>query len=45
VPVALVEPVLKRASRRGADALDGDMQSPQWRRQLQMLKAAVLKRF
>ena len=31
--------------RRGADALDGDMQSPQWRRQLQMLKAAVLKRF
>jgi phytoene synthase len=43
--VALAEPVLKLAARRGAAVLDGDMQPPQWRRQLRMLKSGFLRRF
>ncbi|TWF56413.1 phytoene/squalene synthase family protein [Neorhizobium alkalisoli] len=43
--VSLAEPVLKKARRRGAAVLDGDMQPPQWRRQLRMLKSGLFRRF
>ncbi|SIQ81317.1 phytoene synthase [Rhizobium sp. RU35A] len=45
LPVAIAAPVLKQAARRPQDALDGKLQSPQWRRQLSMLKMMALKRF
>lgn len=45
LPVSLCEPVLRRAQRAGFSAFDGLPVAPQWRRQLSMLKASVLKRF
>lgn len=45
LPAALAGPVLSKASRNGAAALDGKLLLPQWRRQLQMMKAAFLRRF
>ncbi|SMF66462.1 phytoene synthase [Xaviernesmea oryzae] len=45
LPAALAEPVLRRAARAGAAVLDTALQPPQWRRQLRLLKAAVIRRF
>ncbi|MCC2609828.1 phytoene/squalene synthase family protein [Neorhizobium petrolearium] len=45
LPVALAGPVLRQAVRAGAAVLDTSLQSPQWRRQLRLLKAAVSRRF
>lgn len=45
LPVALSEPVLKRAGKIGARASAGGLQQAQWRRQIIMLKAAMLRRF
>jgi phytoene synthase len=45
LPVALAEPVLRRAARGGASVLDTALQLPQWRRQLQLMKASVTRRF
>jgi 15-cis-phytoene synthase len=44
LPAALAQPVLLRARKLGARALDGGLQQPQWRRQLRMLRAAFLRR-
>jgi len=38
LPVTQAEPVLKRASKIGADVLKGDIRAPQWRRQLSMMR-------
>lgn len=43
--VALSETVLKRAKKLGAGAFSGGLQQPQWRRQISMMKAAMLRRF
>ena len=40
LPVALVEPVLARAEKLGADSLETSLQPPQWRRQWRMWRAA-----
>jgi len=40
LPVALVEPVLKCAEKMGADCLSMPVRLPQWRRQLQLWRAA-----
>ncbi|WP_037088612.1 phytoene/squalene synthase family protein [Rhizobium sp. CF080] len=45
LPVALAEPVLRRAARAGASVLDTTLQLPQWRRQLRLMKASVTRRF
>jgi phytoene synthase len=45
LPVALAEPVLRGAARAGVAALDISLQSPQWRRQLRLLKAGITRRF
>jgi len=45
LPVALAEPILRRAVKAGAAVLDTAMQAPQWRRQLSLLKASVTRRF
>ncbi|PXA90604.1 phytoene/squalene synthase family protein [Caulobacter sp. D4A] len=45
LPVALAEPVLRRAARAGASVLDTALQLPQWRRQVQLMKASVTRRF
>jgi 15-cis-phytoene synthase len=45
LPVALVEPVLRRAAKAGAGVFDTALQAPQWRRQLSLLKASVTRRF
>jgi 15-cis-phytoene synthase len=45
LPVALSEPVLKRAKKLGAGAFADGLQQPQWRRQISMMKAAMLHRF
>jgi len=45
LPVALAEPVLRRAARAGASALDTALQLPQWRRQVRLMKASVTRRF
>lgn len=45
LPVALAEPVLRRAARAGASVLDSTLQLPQWRRQLRLMKASVTRRF
>ncbi|MCQ1853031.1 phytoene/squalene synthase family protein [Neorhizobium galegae] len=45
LPVALAEPVLRRAARAGASVFDTALQFPQWRRQLRLLKASVTRRF
>jgi 15-cis-phytoene synthase len=44
LPAVLAEPVLHRARRIGARVLDQSLQQPQWRRQLRMMKATVLRR-
>lgn len=45
LPVALSEPVLIAAQRRGVAIFDGALRQPQWRRQLRMLRAAVAGTF
>ncbi|MBW6420155.1 phytoene/squalene synthase family protein [Rhizobium sp. XQZ8] len=45
LPVALAEPVLRRAAKTGAAMLDTAMQPPQWRRQISLLKASIIRRF
>lgn len=40
LPVALVEPVLARAEKRGADSLATSLQPPQWLRQWRLWQAA-----
>lgn len=45
LPVALVEPVLRRALKARSAVLDHDIQPPQWRRQLRLMKAQFLQRF
>ncbi|MDZ7600748.1 MAG: phytoene/squalene synthase family protein [Hoeflea sp.] len=40
LPVSLVEPVLARAEKLGADSLETSLQLPQWRRQWRMWRAA-----
>ena len=45
LPVSLVEPVLRRAEKAGADALDKPLQPPQWRRQWWMWRALRRGRF
>lgn len=44
LPVSLAEPILKSAARAPERALRGTLQSPQWRRQLRMLRTLALKR-
>jgi 15-cis-phytoene synthase len=44
LPAALADPVLRRAQRLRGDRLDAPLQSAQWRRQLRMSGALVLKR-
>ncbi len=44
LPVASAEPVLVRAKRVGAGSLEESLQPPQWRRQIRMMKAAILRR-
>lgn len=43
--VALAERTLLAAQKRGADLFGGALQQPQWRRQLRMLRAAMVGRF
>lgn len=45
LPVALARPVLAAAQRNSALVLKGQLRSPQWRRQLTMLKANFLRSF
>lgn len=45
LPVALAEPVLRRAVRAGAAVLEESLQQPQWRRQLRLLRASLTRRF
>ena len=45
LPIALVEPVLRRASKERASVLDKIVQPPQWRRQISLMKAQALQRF
>ncbi len=45
LPVALAEPMLRRAAKAGAAVLDTAIQPPQWRRQLSLLKASITRRF
>lgn len=44
LPVALVEPVLERAEKLGADCLTVSPRSPQWRRQWRLWRAAKRNR-
>lgn len=43
--VALSEPVLTAAKRKGAAIFDGSLRPPQWRRQLRLLRASVTGAF
>ena len=45
LPVALAEPVLKRALKRPVSIFENSIQPPQWRRQLRMMKAQLVQRF
>lgn len=45
LPVALSEQVLNTARKIGARATAGGLQQAQWRRQIRMMKAAILRRF
>lgn len=45
LPAALAEPVLRRALRQRAAIFDRNIQPPQWRRQLHLVKAQLLQRF
>jgi phytoene synthase len=44
LPVALAEPVLIKAQKRGAAILEGSLQQPQWRRQMRMALAGIRKK-
>ena len=44
LPVALAEPVLIKAQKRGAAVLEGSLQEPQWRRQMRMALAGMRKK-
>lgn len=44
LPVALAEPVLVKAQKRGAAVLEGSLQEPQWRRQMRMAFAGMRKK-
>ncbi len=44
LPVALAEPVLVKAQKRGAAVLEASMQEPQWRRQMRMALAGMRKK-
>jgi 15-cis-phytoene synthase len=43
LPIAMAEPVLRRAGRLKAGVLAVDLQPAQWRRQLRMARTLVLK--
>jgi len=45
LPVALAEPVLRDARKRGTEVLDSPLRRPQWRRQLTLLRASLTGRF
>ncbi|MCF6370733.1 phytoene/squalene synthase family protein [Rhizobium halophilum] len=45
LPVSLAEQVLRRALREGAAVLHKDLQQPQWRRQIRLVRAQLLQRF
>ncbi len=45
LPVALAEPILRKAQKLGVGILDRPIQPPQWRRQLSMAVAAMRGRF
>ncbi|MCP8895425.1 phytoene/squalene synthase family protein [Shinella daejeonensis] len=45
LPVALVSAIFERAEQAGADTLDVSLQSPQWRRQWRLWRAARSGRF
>lgn len=44
LPVALAEPVLVKAQKRGAAVLESSLQEPQWRRQMRMALAGMRKK-
>ena len=44
LPVALAEPVLIKAQKRGAAILEASLQEPQWRRQMRMALAGMRKK-
>ncbi|WP_416066829.1 phytoene/squalene synthase family protein [Rhizobium sp. ZK1] len=44
LPVALAEPALVKAQKRGAAVLEGSLQEPQWRRQMRMAFAGMRKK-
>lgn len=44
LPVALAEPVLIKAQKRGAAVLEGSLQEPQWRRQVRMALAGMRRK-
>lgn len=44
LPVALAEPVLVKAQKRGAAVLEASLQEPQWRRQMRMAFAGMRKK-
>ncbi|MDR6667187.1 phytoene synthase [Rhizobium sp. 1399] len=44
LPVALAEPVLVKAQKRGAAVLETSLQEPQWRRQMRMAFAGMRKK-
>lgn len=45
LPVALAEPVLRRAVREKAGVLETELQPPQWRRQVRLMRAQLFQRF
>lgn len=45
LPVALAEPVLRRAMREKSSVLQGQIQTPQWRRQIRLMRALLSQRF
>ncbi|MEH6692839.1 MAG: phytoene/squalene synthase family protein [Pseudorhizobium pelagicum] len=45
LPVSLAEAVLRRALREKAAMLEGQIQPPQWRRQIRLMRAQLLQRF
>ncbi len=45
LPVALAEPVLRRAVKEKAGILQAHLQPPQWRRQIRLMRAQLLQRF
>lgn len=45
LPVALAEPVLRKAQSAGASLFDRPLQAPQWLRQVRLMRAAFRQRF